>query len=368
MRILLLGKRHYTNKDALRERFGRIYQLPVNWHGAGQAVELALLDYRGMRGESSTTDGFPVWSLPARDPRSLFRLRSHVLRFRPDVIVASGDCFVGLVALWLAKRVRARFVFDVYDDYRTFGGYRAFVGWNAYDFLLRRADMTLYASQALADRHGFTAPWHLVPNGVDPMQFKPLDRDAARTRTGLDRANARLVGYFGGMDLERGVEDLIAAVGLLHAKGESVRLVLCGPARDGVPFDKPWVDFRGAVDHASIPDFINACDVVVLPYRRGPIIDMAASCKIAEYLLCDRPLVATDTPNFTSNFPKQASELGPALCSPGEPADLARAISLQLREPRIVSRPEDHTWSKIARDTLAALESLVVPSQQRPCT
>jgi hypothetical protein len=106
----------------------------------------------------------------------------------------------------------------------------------------------------------------------------------------------------------------------------------------------------------------------VLPYRRGPIIDMAASCKIAEYLLCDRPLVATDTPNFTSNFPKQASELGPALCSPGEPADLARAISLQLREPRIVSRPEEHTWSRIAGDTLAALESIVVPTQQRPCT
>lgn len=355
MRILFIGKRRYTNKDALRERFGRIYQLPLHWRGAGYSVELALVDYRGMHGESSTVDGFPVWSLPSRDPRSIFRLRSHALRLQPDVIVASGDCFIGLVALWLTKQLHARFVFDIYDDYRTFGAYRAFLSWDAYGFLLRRADMVLYASKALADRHALAGPWHLVPNGIDPAQFRPIDRDTARTRTGLNQPGMRVVGYFGGMDAERGVEDLITAIGLLHATDPSVRLVLCGRGHDQAPFDKPWVDFRGTVDHASIPDFINACDVVVLPYRRGPGIDMAASCKITEYLLCDRPLVATDTPNFTLNFPKQASELGSALCRPSDPPDLARAISMQLKEPRIVSRPEDHTWSRIARDTLAAV-------------
>jgi glycosyltransferase involved in cell wall biosynthesis len=221
--------------------------------------------------------------------------------------------------------------------------------------------LVLYASKALADRHALNVPWHLVPNGIDPARFKPINREVARSRTKLDQAGMRLVGYFGGMDADRGVEDLITAVGLLYAKDDSLRLVLCGPARAGVAFDKPWVDFRGPVDHASIPDYINACDVVVLPYRRGPIIDMAASCKIAEYLLCDRPMVATDTPNFSSNFPEQASELGPALCKPGDPVDLARAISLQLQQPRVVSRPEEHTWSRIARDALAALERIVGP-------
>jgi glycosyltransferase involved in cell wall biosynthesis len=361
MRILWLGKRQYTNKDALAERFGRIYQLPLHWHEAGHSVELVLLDYRGRRIESTKADGFEASSFPARDLRSLFRLRSHFMRFQPDVVVASGDCFIGLAGRWLAKRVAARFVFDVYDDYRTFGAYRAFLGWDAYGFLLRHADLVLYASKALADRHALNVPWHLVPKGIDPARFKPINREVARSRTKLDQAGMRLVGYFGGMDADRGVEDLITAVGLLYAKDDSLRLVLCGPARAGVAFDKPWVDFRGPVDHASIPDYINACDVVVLPYRRGPIIDMAASCKIAEYLLCDRPMVATDTPNFSSNFPEQASELGPALCKPGDPVDLARAISLQLQQPRVVSRPEEHTWSRIARDALAALERIVGP-------
>ena len=29
--ILFLGKRFYTNKDALQERFGRIFHLPMEW-------------------------------------------------------------------------------------------------------------------------------------------------------------------------------------------------------------------------------------------------------------------------------------------------------------------------------------------------
>ena len=48
MRILFLGKRHYTNKDALAERFGRIYQLPRYWAAAGHDVRLRLLEYRSL--------------------------------------------------------------------------------------------------------------------------------------------------------------------------------------------------------------------------------------------------------------------------------------------------------------------------------
>jgi glycosyltransferase involved in cell wall biosynthesis len=126
-----------------------------------------------------------------------------------------------------------------------------------------------------------------------------------------------------------------------------------------------WVDYRGPVPHSTMPDFMNACDVLVVPYRRGSTMDMGASCKIAEYLLCDRPLAATNTPNFTSNFPEQAAELGDGLCRPGDPVDLARAIRLQLEAPRLVSRPERLAWGTIALDTFAALERIAGTNQGR---
>jgi glycosyltransferase involved in cell wall biosynthesis len=353
MRILFIGKRYYTNKDALHERFGRIYQLPLHWHEAGHSVELTLLDYRGNRIESTTVDGFDVRSLPARDPLSLFRLRSHVLSFQPDAIVASSDCFIGLAALWLARGVAAKFVFDVYDDYRTFGAYRGFLGWDAFGFLARRADAVWYASRALAVQHPAPTANAVVPNGVNPAEFRPIDATTARSRVGL-APDQLWVGYFGSLEQERGPEDLMAAVGLLHSQDPTIRLVVCGGGAHA-ELQAPWLEYRGNVPHRLIPDYINACDVVVLPYRRGPTIDMASSCKMAEYLFCQRPIVATRTPSLTSNFPRQTHELGRAVCEPNDPADLARAIEFQLTHGIIASLPDESTWECIAADALGSI-------------
>jgi glycosyltransferase involved in cell wall biosynthesis len=276
------------------------------------------------------------------------------------VIIASGDCFLGLLAWRLARHIGARFVFDVYDDYRAFGAYRIFSGFDAFGFLLRRASLVFYASRALALQHASSTPWTLLPNGVDPGTFKSKDRAAARAAVGLPDDGVSLVGYFGGMEAERGPADLVAAVGLLQSAESSIRLVLCGAAIPGLSLESPWVDYRGSVPHTTIPDYINACDVVALPYRRGPAIDMSSSCKIAEYLYCRRPIVATRTPNLIENFPEQASELGEAMCEPGDPADLARAIHAQLQHPVIASVPQEHSWEGIA---MRALNELLDPSR-----
>lgn len=359
MRILFLGKRHYTGKDALLEPFGRISELPTQWRLAGHDVDLRLFDYRSTRTHRVRQQGLGVESVPALDPRSPWRMRTRAVAMRPDVVVASGDCFIGLLGWWAARACGARFVFDVYDDYRRFGAYRLFLGADAYGFLLRQADLVLYASAVLAQTHTSVAPLHLTPNGVDPEQFRPLDVSESRRRTGMANSGTRWIGYFGAMDEERGATDLIDAVGRLHAKDSGVRLVLCGHPRPGLTYDQPWVDFRGPVPHARIPDFINACDVVALPYRRGPVIDMASSCKIAEYLYCRRPMVATRTPNLLGNFTLQATELGEAICTPGDVVDMARAIDYQLLHGFIATPPQDYTWQPIAAQTLAALESSI---------
>ena len=358
MDVIWLAKRHYTHKDALADRFGRAYELPLAWSRGGNDVSLELIDYHGREVASHVDGRLEVHSAPVRSPAAIRDLRRRVFARSPDVIVASGDCFVGLLGLHLARRSGARFVFDVYDDYRTFGAYRLFAGLPAYAFLLRRAALVLYASKAVAMQHAAATPWLLVPNGVDPAMFHPILRAVARQAVGLADDGTRWIGYFGGMEAERGPEDLVAAVGLLHARDPAIRLVLCGRTLAGQDLRAPWVELRGAVPHAAIPDYINACDVVTLPYRRGPIIDMASSCKIAEYLYCRRPVVATRTPNLMENFPLQASELGEAICAPGDAMDIARAIEAQLRTPILASEPREHTWQGIAERTLDALRRL----------
>lgn len=358
MAVIWITKRHYTHKDAFADRFGRVYELPSAWARAGEPVTLELVDYRGLRSETRQDDSLSVRSTPARSPSAMRSLTKRVTEGAPRVIVASGDCFVGSYAWRLARRVGAHFVFDVYDDYRKFGAYRLFAGFKAYEFLVRQASLVLYAGLTLARQQVAATPWMLAPNGIDPALFRSMPQSEARGTTGLKDNGTRWVGYFGGMEAERGPADLVDAVGRLHATDASIRLVLCGPETGDTALRAPWVEHRGLVPHSSIPHYINACDVVVLPYRRGPIIDMASSCKIAEYLYCKRPVVATRTPNLLDNFARQASELGDAICNPGDPADLARAIDAQLRRPVVASLPIEHTWQHIATRTLQRLKTL----------
>lgn len=358
MSIVWITKRHYTHKDALKERFGRVYELPLAWSRMGNTVSLEFVDYYGHILASNRDENLDIFSTPVRNLPALLAMRRRIITHRPEIIIASGDCFIGLLALRLARRTGALFVFDVYDDYRQFGANRLFAGLPAFEFLLRRAELVLYASQALASAHSANTPWILVPNGVDPAMFHPGSCKAARAAVGLANTDERWVGYFGGLETERGSEDLVAAVGILHAHDPSIRLVLCGRPIAGMNLRAPWVELRGSVPHAAIPDYINACDVVTLPYRRGPMIDMASSVKIAEYLYCRRPVVATRTPNFIANFPTQAVQLGDAICAPGDVADIARAINAQLRTPIIASEPREHAWQGIAEKTLATLRNM----------
>jgi glycosyltransferase involved in cell wall biosynthesis len=347
MRILFLGKRHYTNQDAFVQRFGRIRWLPFLWHQAEHAVRLILLDYHGYRKEVCVDDGMTVQALPAFAPGSISYLSTAARELQPDVVVASGDCFLGLVGQRLARRTGAKFVFDVYDDYRTFGAYRAFMGWDALGYLCRHADLVMYASKAIAGKHRFDSPCVVVPNGVDGTEFAPVPMPEARARLGLPQAG-RLVGYFGSMTAEHGVTVLIQALAKLRTRQPDVQLLLCGRQHPSTPVTGEGVVYRGMVPHAIIHTYLNACDVLALPYLRGAFIDNASSCKIAEYLFCRRPIVATRTPHFVENFPEQARQLQALLVPPGDADALAHSIQHQLDDPVILQAPDDMAWDQIA--------------------
>lgn len=363
MRILFVGKRYYTNKDALSERFGRIYRLPLMWSRAGCDVRLELIDYHSMSPVSGHAPEVPATSRGAINPLAWYRLHARAAAFRPDVVIASGDCYIGLAAHRIARRRNAHFVFDIYDDYRAFGGYRLFAGWDAYGYLGRRADQCWYTSQRLM-RESASADRVCIPNGVDAALFRSLDRTICRRELGLPE-EARIVGYFGSMEAQRGIDDLLAAGRALAANDPGFRLLLAGgsPSRERIAL--PFVLDLGNVPHERVPTLIGATDVVALPYRRGALIDGASSLKMAEYLFCRRPIVATRTPSLLDNFPQQAAELADVLAEPSDPASLASSLRAQLSERQLATVPEDAAWPAIAERALDALRTLHGRGRQR---
>lgn len=367
MSVLFLGKRFFTNRDALREQYGRIYQLPRHWADAGIATRLWLVDYHTRTTIRQREGELDIVSTPLRNLALVRHWMSGAYRRggAPQVVVASGDCYIGWMGLRIARRLCARFVFDVYDKYDAFGGYRRPPGFDLFTWLLDRADVRCFASRALLDGLRRSPIDCLVPNGLNVDRFRPRDMRACRADMALP-LDGLLVGYFGGMEPDRGIADLIDAIGQLREAGTDVQLVLGGKPTAELDLARPGVLFLGDVPYVRMPTALSACDLLAIPYRRTPFMDAGSSNKIAEAIACRRPIVATRTPNLIANFPAQAAGLEEVLAVPGDPASLARSIRLQSERRLLADLPEGMAWGDIARDLAARLGLSGGPSRVDP--
>lgn len=355
MSVLFIGKRFYTNRDALLEHYGRIWQLPWHWARAGIQTHLWLVDYHTSELLDAIVDGLDVVSTPVWSG-SFFRhwLFPHFTqKEKSDVVVASGDCYIGWMGLRIARRLKARFVFDVYDKYDEFHGYHSLPGYNLFERLLEAADANLFASALLKEKVSFLNASVIVPNGVDLNLFKPLDKELCRKALGLSKDRI-YVGYVGSMSSDRGVDDLVSAVRVLRENGRDIYLLIAGRASCSITWPE-FVTYLGNVSYKNIPVVMACCDTLALPYRRSPYLDMASSCKIAEYIAAGRPLAATNSPNFVANFPAAADRLRGLLAEASNPADLARVIAEQINTPRVVALPPGMSWGDVALNTARAL-------------
>lgn len=350
MSVLFIGKRFYTNRDALQEQYGRIWQLPWHWSQSGISTRLWLVDYHSLETVHTNKGTLEIVSTPVRT-LSVFRRwlaersrRSNKISF----VIASGDCYIGLMGYRIARRLGAYFIFDVYDKYDEFGAYRRLPWFDPFSYLLNKAHARMFASRELMEHLNRRSESDaLVPNGVDLSRFHPMDMQASRYKLGISATSA-YIGYFGSMTSDRGVADLVEAVSILRQQGTLVELLLAGHDQHNVIPRVSWIRFLGNLSYDKVPDAMACCNVLALPYRHSMYLDMASSCKIAEYLAIGRPLVATSTPNFKTNFPLQASQLGQLLAIPGNPKDLARAIDEQLKQKLLVPLPDAFTWQSIA--------------------
>lgn len=354
MRIFFICKRYYTNKDLLRDRFGRLYHLPVELSRLGADILVTAIDYRNSLIEEINAEGVLFRTAPAT-PAKLIGLPFHLYRSaraaRPDIIIASGDSHIGYIAMLIAQRLRARFVFDVYDYYPVFRGNRI-PGMKAmFRSAVKNADLVLCASEPL--RHNLSDLNQnilLVENGVDRTLFAPGDMKVARKMLGLEDETP-LVGYFGSITPTRGPL-LIDACRQLRQEIPSLRLVLAGRVT-GTAIAEPWISYLGELPQEFVPELIRACNVVTVPYADDAFNSMAGACKIAEYLACGKPVVATRVSGHEQIFRDAPN----SLCDPN-PNDMAAAIRQQIINPQVAPFIELLSWNHITRvlnDVLLAI-------------
>lgn len=361
MRFLILTKRFYTNKDLLRDRFGRNFHLPIELGRLGHTGRVLAGDYRHEDPVHFTVDGVEFSDVPLSTfpPQlGLGSAYSEVREFEPDVIIGSSDVHFGAAAAMLARGCGIPFAYDLYDNYESFASARI-PGMRAlHHRLLKRADLVVCVSPALRDWVALhTTKTVVVGNGVDTNVFFPRPAEHGRRRYEIS-ADERVVGYVGGISHDRGLEALIDAVALGRGRGQPLRLVLLGQNSSQLGLDLPWITVLDPVDQADVPSIVSMFDVAAWPYLDDAWGRFVHPNKLAEYLACGVPVVATDLPEFRSVAPYPGIEW----YRPGDPADLLRALLVQIESAETPSLPSGLTWAAQG----SVLESALIESLESP--
>jgi len=349
LKIVFLVKRFYTNKDLVADCFGRLYHFPVTLAAMGHECVVYALDFRNTTELQVRKDGVLFQTLPVKSfwrLPLLRRLWRELTTTHADVVFSSGDSYCGYLGLQLAHRLGAKAVFDIYDDYAHFGSNRI-PGMRA---LLRKAvsgsDLVLCASEPIQQSYG---AWQdntlLSQNGVDTTVFQPQDMQRARASCAI-AAGDIVVGYFGSIHKLRGADDLIAAVALLRARGQPIKLLLAGRDYGDVSLDEPWIDYRGMLPQAQVVALINACNVVTIPYKDTDIIRMTNACKLMEYIACKVPIVVTDVSDYASYFADHPDCVARA----SDPESLAAALTKQIANRHLVDTGAVLSWNRLAAE------------------
>lgn len=310
----------------------RRHFLPIPYHAATPLTQSRAANRLGQR-----------WLAP--------RIRRDLLGlgFMQPIIVAGLPHAVDAVPL-LPRR---GLVYHCADDYAYVRGFpRTLPDLEAE--LCRVAELVITTSETLCEaRRPFNPRTYWIPNGADVEHFSRQVAPAPE----LQHVPRPIVGFVGGLsewvDLE-----LVAD---LARQRPTCSFVLIGPITiDTSPLhDLPNVRLLGPRPYASLPAYLAALDVALIPFKRNRVTYHADPIKAYEYLAAGVPVVATDLPALR--------RLNHVLALADSPKGFVRQIDVALAEGRDSHRAQRqaeaarHTWSTRFSD----LERLM--SETLPC-
>lgn len=337
LRILVLTKRQYTNKDLLDDRFGRLREIPLALANRGHSVRGLCLSY-AKREEGWVWDGPVAWksvnATRLKMPGLLRFLREAALHARTsDVIWACSDSFYGIIGFLLTRISGIPVVFDLYDNYEYFLAGRLPLIRQLYRHALRNCEAVTCVSKPLAElirMRGRTLGLHVLENAVREDLFMTLDQRESRSAMNLP-LTSRIIGSAGALDENRGIQNLFEAFSRLQEGIPDLHLALAGRRRPtlSIPAD-PRVHDLGELPLEVVPSFLNALDVAVVCNLDNDFGKYCFPQKAREIMACDVPIVAAKVgsmQHLLRNHPEW-------LYSPNSPVDLARVLDRRLTDRR----------------------------------
>ncbi|MHC1587043.1 MAG: glycosyltransferase family 4 protein, partial [Candidatus Syntropharchaeia archaeon] len=181
-----------------------------------------------------------------------------------------------------------------------------------------------------------------LPDGFDDEIFKPQDRDFSRKKLGIPK-ESKIVMY-SGASFRHGVENLVLSMRSFK-KDKNVKLYLLGGLTKEIAKLKKVSEqsnlgdviiFVGNVPHGRVPDYLNASDVLVLPYSREKFTEYFSSpLKLFEYMAVKKPIIATKVGCFEGILKNGENAI---LVEPDDPEALAEGIKRIFNTKKLARR------------------------------
>jgi glycosyltransferase involved in cell wall biosynthesis len=361
MRVLVICKRQYTGKDLLSDRYGRMFELPVQLAKRGHQVSVVTSSYRrlgpllleehGVRWRSVDTFPHPL--------KALHIQTEEAEAWKPDLIWASSDALHLIAGQSLAQRLKIPAVLDYYDDYEAFNltklpGVR---------HLLRgacaKAQALSIVSKSLAEilprRGPVPDTIQVIGNGVPENFASTLSKTGARRNLGL-HANATLIGTIGALSSTRGIDDLFNAITELRRHNSNVYLVIAGPRSKSVMRNLPanTVDL-GILPYDRVPALMRALDVGVVCNRDSKFGRACHPQKLVEMAASGLPIVAAAVGEAGRLLVEQPENL---YC-PGNALDLAERINSQIQRQQVPDPGIGLEWSYRGKELAELFETTI---------
>lgn len=168
------------------------------------------------------------------------------------------------------------------------------------EYIMQKADRIFATSAYLKKlKKSFSEKIELIPNVADSQHFKKAQSNATRIPDDIAIIKKPIIGFIGAVDRFKVDFKLIK---YCAKQNPGFSFILIGPIGHGdstmvekLPREKN-IHYFGERPYDTLPNYVKAFDVCLIPYRLTPYTHACFPLKLFEYLAAGKPVVSSNLP------------------------------------------------------------------------